>query len=39
MREQEGMEQLLDQDERTPFRTWQCAVPSVELDSVPSEGN
>ena len=39
MQGQEGMGQLLDPDERTPFRGWQCAVPSVDLDSVPSEGN
>jgi hypothetical protein len=39
MRGQEGMGQLLDQDEQTPFRAWQLATPIVELDAVPSEGN
>ncbi len=39
IRGQEGMGQLLDQDERTPFRAWQIATPIVELDTAPSEGN
>jgi hypothetical protein len=39
IRGQESLGQLLDQEEQTPFRTWQIATPTVAMDASSPGGN